>query len=278
MAKEVSRVTNKNGSITVTYDDGTISVIPAQGKPSGSSVSTLQSSLNSGGSTLNEVYLGTENVKAYKSVSPTGTVYETKAGTRDVTSGIDAAKKMYVTDPAFRAQWDAQVRAAGFESNDPIKSRILWDMAVDGAADWYSTSGGTQKVTPQQYLQWYSKTTGAKKENLPSRQVYMYTPESVNALIDKTLTDTFGRKPTVSEQKEFYTAIQKMINEGTVTTTKERINPKTGKKETYTVQTPGYSQEKAEAYITEKVKAQNPQDYMEAKSLEFADFLFGMRG
>ncbi len=224
------------------------------------------------------VYLGSEKTPAGTTQSPTGTTYKVSAGTVDIAPTIANAKKMYLTDPAFRAKWDAQVRAAGFESNDPIKSRMLWDMAVDGAADWYAASDGQQKITPQQYLQWYSKTTGAKKENLPSRQVYMYTPESVNALIDKTLTDTFGRKPTPSEQKEFYTAIQKMINEGTVTTTKERINPKTGKKETYTVQTPGYSQEKAEAYITEKVKAQNPQDYMEAKSLEFADFLFGMRG
>lgn len=238
-----------------------------------------------GGSTTNmytpgTVYLGSEAVPAGTVVSPTGVTYKTKATTKDTTPSVTDAKKMYLTDPAFRAKWDSQVRAAGFESNDPIKSRMLWEMAVDGAADWYAASDGQQKITPQQYLQWYSKAqgVGANKENLPSRQVYMYTPESVNALIDKTLTDTFGRKPTPNEQKEFYTAIQKMINEGTVTTTKERINPKTGKKETYTVTTPGYSQEKAEAYITEKVKAQNPQDYMEAKSLEFADFLFGMRG
>lgn len=224
------------------------------------------------------VYLGSENVAAGTTTSPTGVTYKTKATVVDIAPTVTDAKKMYITDPAFRAKWDAQVRAAGFESNDPIKSRMLWEMAVDGAADWYATSDGAQKVTPQQYLQWYSKNQGVGKQNLPSRQVYMYTPESVNALIDKTLTDTFGRKPTASEQKEFFTAIQKMINEGTVTTTKERINPKTGKKESYTVTTPGYSQEKAEAMITEKIKAENPQDYMEKKSLDFADFLFGMRG
>jgi len=198
----------------------------------------------------------------------------------DKTISITEAKKLYVTDPKVRAQWDAAVKAAGFESNDPIKSRMLWDMAVDGAADWYQTSNGVQKVTPQQYLQWYSKTTGQgqKKDNLPSRQVYMYDPATINNLIEKTLSDTLDRKPTPSEQKEFYTAIKKMIDQGTVTTTKVRINPKTGKEESYSVTTPGFTQEKAQSFIEEKLKAENPQDYQEKKSLDFADFLFGMRG
>lgn len=230
--------------------------------------------------TSGTVYLGSEKVEGYKSVSPTGTVYETKAGTRDITPTVADAKKMYIADPAFRAKWDAQVAAAGFGSNDPIKSRMLWEMAVDGAADWYETSEGKQKVTPQQYLQWYAKTknVGAGGENIPSRQVYMYDPATINSIIDKTLSDTLGRKATDSERKGFYTAIEKMIAEGTVTTTKERINPKTGKKERLTVQTPGFTQEKAQTFIEEKLKKDNPQDYMESKSLEFADFLFGMRG
>ena len=198
----------------------------------------------------------------------------------DRTASISDAKKLYVTDPAFRAQWDATVRSAGFESNDPIKSRMLWDMAVDGAADWYQTSNGVQKVTPQQYLQWYSKTTGQgeDKQNLPRREVYLYAPETINNLIDNTLSSTLGRKATDNEKKEFYTAIKKMIDEGAVTTTKTRINPKTGKEESYMVRTPGFSQERAESFIEEKLKTENPQDYQEKKSLDFADFLFGLKG
>lgn len=198
----------------------------------------------------------------------------------DKTLSITEAKKLYVTDAKFRAKWDATVRSAGFESNDPIKSRMLWDMAVDGAADWYQTSGGEQKVTPQQYLQWYAKAqgVGAAGQAMPSRQVYMYDPATINSIIDKTLSSTLGRKATASEQKDFYTAIKKMIDEGTVTTTKTVVNPKTGKSEKVTIQTPGFTQEKAQTYIEEKLKTESPQDYQEKKSLEFADFLFGMRG
>lgn len=232
------------------------------------------------GYTAGTVYLGSITQPATTTTSFTGTTYNIPAGKSDRAVSITDAKKMYVTDAKFRAKWDATVRAAGFESNDPIKSRMLWDMAVDGAADWYQTSNGTQKITPQQYLQWYSKTTGqgAKKDNLPSRQVYMYDPATINNLIDKTLTDTLGRKATDSEQKEFYTAIKKMIDEGTVSTTKTRINPRTGKQESYSVTTPGFTQEKAQSFIEEKLKAANPQDFQEKQSLDFADFLFGMRG
>lgn len=227
-------------------------------------------------STVNQVYLGpsqgktTINVRRGPSTVPVSVPADTMS--------IANAKKLYITDPKFRAQWDRTVAAAGFSSNDPIKSRMLWDMAVDGASDWYSTSNGEQKVTPAQYLQWYAKAQGIGEENLPSRQVYMYDPATINKIIDTTLSSTLGRKATENEQKEFYTAIKKMIDEGTVTTTQTKVNPKTGKKEKVTVQKPGFSQEKAQTYIEEKLKKENPQDYQEAKSLEFADFLFGLKG
>ena len=69
-----------------------------------------------------------------------------------------------------------------------------------------------------------------------------------------------------------------MIDQGTVTTTKTRINPKTVKEESYSVTTPGFTQEKAQSFIEEKLRAENPQDYQEKKSLDFADFLFGLKG
>ena len=230
------------------------------------------------GYTAGTVYLGTITQPATTVVSPTGTTYNIPAGKSDRAISVTDAKKLYITDPKVRAQWDKAVAAAGFSSNDPIKSRMLWDMAVDGAADWYQTSNGVQKVTPQQYLQWYAKSQKVGEENLPSRQVYMYDPATINKMIDTTLSNTLGRKATPNEQKEFYTAIKKMIDEGTVTTTETKVNPKTGKKEKVTVQKVGFSQEKAQTYIEEKLKKDNPQDYQEAKSLEFADFLFGLKG
>ncbi len=221
------------------------------------------------------VYLGSEAYAASTVMSPTGTTYNIPAGKSDRTVPLNDAKKLYITDPAVKAKWNAALKKYGFET-DPIKGRMMWEMAVDGASDWYQTSEGQQKITPEMYLQWYAKETAPKKkENLPSRQVYMYDEATVQGIITDTISKTLGRKPTDSESKDFYTAIQKMIEEGTVTTNKTRINPETGLKESYTVTTPGYSQAKAEALIKSKITG--TEDYEEKKSLDFIDFIRGIR-
>lgn len=221
------------------------------------------------------VYLGSQAYAASTTMSPTGVPYNIPAGKSDRTLGVTDAKKLYVTDPAVKAKWNAALKKYGFET-DPIKGRAMWEMAVDGASDWYQTSQGQQKITPEMYLQWYAKETAPKKkENLPSRQVYMYDEATVQELISDTISKTLGRKPTDSESKDFYTAIQKMIEEGTVTTNKTRINPETGLKESYTVTTPGYTEAKAEALIKSKITG--TEDYEEKKSLDFVDFIRGIR-
>jgi hypothetical protein len=208
-------------------------------------------------------------------MSPTGTTYNVKAGKVDRTLGLTDAKKLYITDPAVKARWNAALKKYGFET-DPIKGRMMWEMAVDGASDWYQTSEGQQKITPEMYLQWYAKETAPKKkENLPSRQVYLYDEATVQGIISDTISKTLGRKPTASESTDFYTAIQNMIEQGTVTTNKTRINPETGLKESYSVTEPGFSREKAEAFIQSKITG--TEDYEEKKSLDFVDFIRGIR-
>ena len=91
-------------------------------------------------------------------------------------------------------------------------------------------------------------------------------------MIDDTLKSVLGRKATDSENKEFYTAIQGMIEKGTVTTTK-----KVGGK-TVTETKPGYTKEKAQALIKKSVEENAPQDLAEKQSLDFADFLSGLGG
>ena len=193
------------------------------------------------------------------------------------TATIADAKKMFVNDAALRSRWTATLKKYGLESANPLAARTMWDMAVEGAADWYQTSGGKQKVTPEQYVGWYAKGKEKKDEpNLPQRQVYMYDKATVLDLIDRTLQNTLGRKATADENKSFYTAIQDMIEEGTVTTTKTQINPITGKKEMVTTTKPGFSQERAQSYIESQVIG--TEDYKQKMSLDFADFLFGNQG
>jgi hypothetical protein len=163
----------------------------------------------------------------------------------------------------------------GLESNNPLDVEESWFKAVDGAARWFQGSQGTNLVNPENYLQWYSKsqTTGGKKENLPTRQVYLTDPATVRELIDTTVQNVLGRKATKSEMDDFYGAINKMMQEGTVTTSKTRVM--NGVKENVVTQKQGYSQQRAESMIEERLKAQAPEDYAQKKSLDFLDFLFG---
>lgn len=188
-------------------------------------------------------------------------------------SVIDAKKK-YITDPKVESGWLATLKRNGYGDVSPAKAKALYEMSVDEASKWYSESNGARKITPEQYLGWYAKDTGKSAEGGPSVSIqkYLFDPAEIQSLIDGTLKGVLGRKATESESKEFYTAIQKMIDQGTVTTTK-----KVGGK-TITEQKPGFSKEKAEALITERVKTASPQDYQEKQSLDFADFLGRLKG
>jgi hypothetical protein len=239
-------------------------------------VSALDNLKSGGGSTASvsgKVFLDT----------PGGTKTITlKRSGKKITSAIEGAgavtiadaKKRYFEDPTVQSGWLFTLRKNGFGDVSPAKGQALYEMAVEGASKFYSQSGGTQKITPEQYVQWYAKDQGVLGGGGPSVSVqkYLFQPEEIQSLIDSTLKGVLGRKATQAESKEFYTAIQDMIDKGTVTTTK-----KVGGK-TITEIKPGYSKEKAEALITERVKAQSPQDYEEAQSLGFADFLGKLKG
>lgn len=220
--------------------------------------------------TSGQVYVGPGKGKP-KSVSipGSGTSYVTYGDTESE-AGL---KSKYYSDPKFERNWMNILKKNGFgdAASDPIKAAQMFDIAVSGAADWYTYSNGQRKVTPEQYISWWAKGEGVGKPSV-SVQKYLFQPEQIQELIDDTLKNTLRRKATEQETKEFYTAIKKLMDEGTVTTTKQ-----VGGKTVQTT-TPGYTAEKARALITEKVKAESPQDYQEAQSLAFGDFLGKLKG
>lgn len=220
--------------------------------------------------TSGQVYVGPGKGKP-KSVSipGSGTSYVTYGDTESE-AGL---KSKYYSDPKFERNWMNILKKNGFgdAASNPIKAAQMFDIAVSGAADWYSYSNGQNKVTPEQYISWWAKGEGVGKPSV-SVQKYLFQPEQIQELIDDTLKTVLRRKATEQESKEFYTSIKKLIDEGTVTTTKQ-VGGKT-----VTTTTPGYTAEKAKALITEKVKAESPQDYQEAQSLAFGDFLGKLKG
>lgn len=220
------------------------------------------------GSTAGQVYVGPGGKKTI-TFKRSGTQVQVES----TTTSANDLKSSYYTDPTVEANWMKTLSKYGYGTTDPLKAESLFMLAVDGAAGWYQKSNGARQITPEQYLQWYAKNQGVG-DNKPSVSVskYLFQPEEIQSLIDDTLKSVLGRKATESENKEFYTAIQAMIEQGTVTTTK-----KVGGK-TISETKPGYTKEKAQALIKKSIAEKSPQDLAEKQSLDFADFLAGLGG
>lgn len=232
----------------------------------------------------NKVYLGTQKVKSEKVVSPTGVEYTSAPSKKDVTETIAQAKARYLVDATLQTKWVNTLRKNGFDA-DPIQARALWDLSVDGASDWYATSNGQQKVTPEQYLGWYAsgKTKGKGEGNLPTRQIYEVRKEDIEADINDIAMRTLGRTIVDTDKnsewyKNLVNGVSELYSKGTVTSTKQTVNPKTGKKENVVVQSPKFSKEQITQKITSAVETADPETLARKKNLDFAEWAFKKMG
>ena len=223
------------------------------------------------GSYVNQVYLGQKGSKQVR-MKRGGQTITVPAGDKTLTT--QQAKSLYLTDENLRNSWLQTLKKNGLPT-DPIKARAVWDIAVDGASDWYATSNGKQKITPEQYLTWYAG--GQKKKPKPdlSRSVYQYSPEQIDADINTIAQKKLGRTITDEDKAaEWYTeltnAINKMAEKGTVTTVKDVRNPKTGKLERVTTQSPKFTKEKATTAIESAVVAADPEAVERMARIDFA--------
>lgn len=195
---------------------------------------------------------------------------------------IKEANSLYLNDPKVRANWVKTMKKYGLETGNPLVERKAWETAVAGASDWYTTSGGTAQVTPEQYLQWW--TGGQKKAPaLPSRSIYQYAPEQLAAKIDETAQTLLGRAITDADKsaswyQDLNSALNKMVMQGTVTTTKQVKNKKTGKMENVTIQTPEVTAESIGQTITSALEQADPASLERKKNLEFAKWAFDKMG
>lgn len=229
---------------------------------------------------VNRVYLGQADAKQIR-MKRTGETVTAPAGDKSIT--IQEAKSLYLKDPKVEAQWLQTLKKNGINTADPIKNRALWDIAVAGASDWYATSNGTQKITPAQYLGWYSGGQKKPKADL-ARSVYQYSPEQIDADINEVAQKVLGRQIVdTDKQAEWYKdltkGLNKMISKGTVTTTELVKNEKTGKLEKVAKQTPEFTKEAAATAIETAVTAADPVSLERKKNLDFENwFLSNMRG
>jgi hypothetical protein len=231
------------------------------------------------GGYANKVYFGQSAAKQTR-MKRSGEVINIPAG--DKTISITEAKRLYLTDEALRNKWNTTLRKNGITA-DPIQARAIWDLSVDGASDWYATSNGQQKITPEQYLGWYSSGKKKKGPALPTRQVYQVTEDEIDADIDEFLQKRAGRTLQDSDRdmgwyQDLVKSVSKLYNEGIVTTVKEVKNPKTGKMEKVVTQTPGFSKEQIAKEITSAVEEADPLSVQRKQDLDFANWAFGKMG
>jgi len=236
---------------------------------------------SSAGTYVNKVYLGTQKVPGDTIQSPTGGTYTVKPTTKDITETTTQAQARYLTDAKLREKWNTALRKNGF-GTDPLQARALWDISVAGASDWYATSNGQQKITPEQYLGWYSSGK-KKKPALPTRQVYQVTEDEIAADIDEIMLKKAGRTVQDSDKdmgwyQDLVKGISKLYSEGVVTTVKEVKNPKTGKMEKVVTQAPGFSKEQIAEEITSTIEAEDPASVQRKQRIDNTKWLLSRGG
>ena len=243
--------------------------------------STLSGETGSATAYTGQVYLGKKEVPVAKGIIR-GQKIDTGKQYGDETLSIAQAKAKYLTDAQLREKWNTTLRKNGF-GTDPLQARALWEISIAGASDWYATSNGQQKITPEQYLTWYAGGKKKKGSALPTRQVYQVTEDEIAADIDEIMLKRAGRAIQDSDkQADWYQdlvkGISKLYSEGIVTSVKEVKNPKTGKMEKVVTQTPGFSKEQIAQKITSTVEAADPVSVERKKNLEFANWAFERMG
>jgi len=233
------------------------------------------------GSYTNKVYFGATKPKKV-TMKRSGQVIDVPGG--DDTLTTTEAKRLYLTDESVRNNWISALRKNGITA-DPIQARAIWDLSVDGASDWYATSNGQQKITPEQYLGWYAggKAAGKKPKADLSRSIYQYSPEQIDADINEVAQKILGRQIVDADKsadwyQDLTNGLNKMISGGTTTITKLVKNKKTGKLEQVTTQTPEFTKEKAVETIESAVKTADPESFKRKQNLDFANWAFEKMG
>jgi hypothetical protein len=220
---------------------------------------------------IGKVYLGsTPVVKGGKVKSPTGVEYQAlDTGGEKFNSVTEVQNSFYTWDDNTLNNFIGRLKKYGYTDITLPKAKSIWDMAVEGSSSWLAGSNGTRKVTPDQYIEWYSKGANAKPPApAPTKNVYQYDPIVLGGLIDSIYQKTLGKLPTAEEKELRLKELQAEINKGTVTkTTKDKSGM------AVTTTTPGFSQEEAQLSIAEKLKQENPDDYDRQKRIDFSSWL-----
>ncbi len=155
-----------------------------------------------------------------------------------------------------------------------------WQQVVIGAS--------TAQMDPYAYMgqlraSGFGQDTSATAANLPQRQIYQYTEADRQKIVDDVSQTVRGQGITEEDKKaqwykDLQSSITNMINTGTVTTTKEVKNLKTGKLENKSITTPGFSQEQASAAAETAIRKATPEDVARKERVDFTSWMLNSLG
>ena len=208
-------------------------------------------------------------------------------GTKQKVTGPKGAKKLILTtqpdigfvnnvykefwsDETVRAKVKSAMTRAGITDINDITAYAQWQKVVSASAELYSTGA---KLTPMDILNQTMNNSGTA--NLPDRNITKIDQTTLNAIANAAFQAANMRDGSEDEIKDVLkkAGIDKIIAEGSVTTTKKVKNATTGKLENVTTTTPGFNAQTAQMSIEEKLKEINPDEYDRTKRIEWQSWL-----
>jgi hypothetical protein len=146
-----------------------------------------------------------------------------------------------------------------------------------------ATRTGRPELTIRAFLtENYQEPTGTGP-SLPSRNIYQYTEADKISMLNEVSQSLRGQDITEEDKsakwyKDLKKSIDNMISTGTLSTTKKVTNPKTGKLEVQTVQTPGFSKEQLAVSAEKAIRKATPEEVARKERVDFTGWLFNTLG
>lgn len=146
-----------------------------------------------------------------------------------------------------------------------------------------SARSGRPQLTLREFLLENQQPASGTTPSLPSRNIYQYTEADKVAMLNEVSQTLRGQDITPEDQsakwyKDLKKSLDNMISTGTLSTTKKVTNPKTGKLEVQTVQTPGFSKEQIAATAEKAIRKATPEEVARKERVDFTGWLFQTLG
>ena len=206
-------------------------------------------------------------------------------------TGNNVASDPYISDlietsPQDRLAISKLLKAAGYKVTPSSKyNKRLGDVYIQVNQELAveKARSGRPELTLRDFLVENRQPASGTTPGLPSRNIYQYTEADKIQMLNEVSQTLRGQDITPEDQsakwyKDLKKSLDNMISTGTLSTTKKVANPKTGKLEIQTVQTPGFSKEQIAATAEKAIRKATPEEVARKERVDFTGWLFNTLG